>query len=67
MRDTLAPPEVRGSVTALEVKSGRGRDAHPGIAAFSAAFKPMRKLLVGGDGIPLEEFLRRPVAHWVRP
>ena len=33
--------------------------------AFAAAFKPQRKLLVGGDGIPVEEFLNRPVAHWV--
>ena len=27
---------------------------------------PDRKLLVGGDGIPLESFLERPVEHWVR-
>ena len=54
------------AVTAIEVKSGRGRETHPGLAAFAEAFKPRRKLLVGGDGIPVEEFLLAPVAHWIR-
>jgi predicted AAA+ superfamily ATPase len=54
------------SLTAIEVKSGRAPQAHPGMAAFAAAFKPRRSLLVGGDGIALEEFLERPVAHWVQ-
>lgn len=52
-------------LVAIEVKSGRAPLAHPGIAAFTAAFKPKRSLLVGGDGIALEEFLLQPVAHWV--
>ena len=52
-------------VTAIEVKSARRRSALPGIAAFDAAFRPKRKLLVGGDGIPIEEFLERPVDQWV--
>jgi len=52
-------------LTAIEVKSGRSRDTLPGMEAFSAAFKPKRKLLVGGDGIALEEFLSQPVLHWV--
>src|SRR5438876_7878139 len=30
--------------------------SHPGTAAFAAAFKVKRTLLVGGDGIPVEEF-----------
>jgi hypothetical protein len=54
-------------VVGLEVKSGRAPLAHPGLAAFSAAFKPKRTLLVGGDGIPLEEFLSRPATDWLRP
>jgi hypothetical protein len=33
--------------------------------ANAVAFKPRRKLLVGGDGIALEEFLARPVEHWL--
>jgi hypothetical protein len=52
-------------VTAVEVKSARARAALPGLAAFAATFGPRRKLLVGGDGISLEEFLARPVEHWV--
>jgi len=52
-------------LTAIEVKSGRAPQAHPGTAAFVQAFKPKRTLLVGGDGIALDDFLMRPVAHWV--
>ncbi|XXG30854.1 MAG: ATP-binding protein [Ferrovum myxofaciens] len=50
---------------AIEVKSGRTRDALPGMHAFNEAFKPDRLLLVGGDGIAIEEFLRQPVARWL--
>lgn len=50
---------------AIEVKSGRRRDALPGMAAFIDAFQPDRTLLVGGDGIALESFLSRPVDHWL--
>jgi hypothetical protein len=39
----------------------------PGLAAFSEAFKPKRTLLVGGDGIPIDEFLARPVTDWLQP
>ncbi len=51
------------TLTAIEVKSGRTRDAQPGLTAFAEAFKPARKLLVGRDGIPVEEFLLTPVAR----
>lgn len=44
-------------LTAIEVKSGRRRDGLPGMAAFEAAHGPAHKLLVGGDGTPLEAFL----------
>jgi len=54
-------------LVAIEVKSGRARDTLPGMAAFDEAFRPMRKLLVGGDGIPVDEFLSQPVAHWMQP
>jgi predicted AAA+ superfamily ATPase len=49
---------------ALEVKSGRSSLAHRGSAAFAMAFKPRATLLVGGDGIPVGEFLSRPVTDW---
>ena len=52
-------------LTAIEVKSGRAPDTQPGLGAFVAAFRPDRTLLVGGDGIDLEEFLSRPAGHWV--
>ncbi|MBI2073420.1 MAG: ATP-binding protein [Gemmatimonadetes bacterium] len=54
-------------ITAIEVKSGRTRDALPGMAAFAEAFRPKRQLIVGADGIPVEEFLSRPVERWVTP
>jgi hypothetical protein len=54
-------------VVGLEVKSNRAPLAHSGLAAFSEAFKPKRTLLVGGDGIPVEEFLSRPVTDWLQP
>ena len=54
-------------LVAIEVKSGRAPVAHSGLAAFSDAFKPKRSLLVGGDGIPVNEFLSRPVADWLQP
>jgi predicted AAA+ superfamily ATPase len=57
-----------GGLAAIEVKSGRAGPLQPGIAAFTAAFSglgPIRPLLVGGDGIPLERFLLEPTERWV--
>jgi predicted AAA+ superfamily ATPase len=53
-------------LVAIEVKSGRSRHAQPGLGAFATSFKPHRSLLVGGDGISIEEFLLQPVEHWVK-
>ena len=53
------------ALTAVEVKSGSTRRALPGMAAFANAFRPDRSLLVGGDGVPVGEFLSQPVEHWV--
>lgn len=53
-------------LTSIEVKSGRSRETLPGLVSFVESFKPARELLVGGDGIPVEEFLLKPVGHWVR-
>ncbi len=50
-------------LTAIEVKSGRAPLAHSGTAAFVQAYKPQRTLLVGGDGIALEDFLAQPLSH----
>jgi predicted AAA+ superfamily ATPase len=53
-------------LVSIEVKSGRAPLAHSGSVAFAEAFKPQRSLLVGGDGIALEEFLLQPVEYWLR-
>ena len=53
------------TLVALEVKSGARREALPGLEAFARQYKPKRQLLVGGQGIPLEEFLSQPAAHWL--
>ena len=52
-------------LAAIEVKSGRARNARPGLDAFAAAFQPDRSLIVGGDGLDLEQFLAMPVSNWV--
>ena len=53
-------------LTAIEVTSGRRKGSLPGLAAFTAAFAPTRVLLVGGQGVPLSEFLGVPAAGWLR-
>jgi hypothetical protein len=53
------------TVVAIEVKSGSHKVGLPGMEAFDKTFEPKRKLLVGGDGIPLEKFLLTPAADLV--
>lgn len=57
----------KGHVTALEVTSSRRKDSLPGMTAFANEFHPQRKLLVGGQGIPVEEFLATPPEKWLAP
>ena len=52
-------------LVALEVTTSRRKDGLPGLAAFTDAFGPARTLLVGGQGIPLEEFFLTPGDHWL--
>jgi predicted AAA+ superfamily ATPase len=52
-------------VVAIEVKSGTSGGLLPGLAAFSEEYRPQRTILVGGDGIPIEEFLRTPVEDFL--
>jgi len=54
------------AVVAIEVKSGRKKVSLPGLEAFSKEFPTKRKLLVGAQGIPLEEFLHLPAQEWLR-
>jgi hypothetical protein len=54
-------------VVGIEVKSGRPRPALSGLEAFAGRFKPKRTLLVGGDGIPVHDFLMRDAVEWLDP
>lgn len=54
------------NLLAIEVKSGRAALAHSGLAAFASAHPSARMLLVGGDGVAVDEFLARPVSDWLR-
>jgi predicted AAA+ superfamily ATPase len=53
------------TIVAIEVKSGGRRESLPGMEAFAQQCKPKRQLLVGGQGISLEDFLSKPAAHWL--
>lgn len=57
--------QIGKKVLALEVTSGRRKDTLPGMAAFGKHYEPTRTLLVGGQGISLEEFLSKPSTRWV--
>lgn len=52
-------------VVAIEVKSGSRRASLPGMTEFSKQFQVKKKLLIGGDGIPLEEFLASRMQTWL--
>ena len=54
------------TTVAIEVKSGRRAESLPGMEAFAKHFKLKRKLLVGGQGIELVEFLTKPAHYWVQ-
>ena len=53
------------SLTAIEVKSTAKSYTLQGIESFCKTFPVKRQLLVGGQGISLEEFLTTPVEHWM--
>jgi len=52
-------------VIAIEVKSGARAVSLPGMEAFANAFNPKRKLLVGKQGIQLEDFLSKSISEWI--
>ena len=54
-------------LTAMEVKTGRARSALPGMVAFTRMVNPDRTLLLGDDGVSLDDFLSVPVEYWVGP
>lgn len=52
-------------IMAIEVKSGRKREALEGVEAFRKHFKPHRTILIGAEGIPLKDFLESDIEHWL--
>jgi predicted AAA+ superfamily ATPase len=52
-------------LVAIEVKSSRRKTALRGIEAFSREFKIKKKLLIGADGIKVQEFLSIPPEKWL--
>jgi len=54
------------TVVAVEVKSGKKEYTLKGMEAFCKAFDVKRQLLVGGQGITLDEFLASPVEKWMK-
>jgi len=51
-------------LVAIEVKSGRKKSCLSGLDAFSREFTVYKKLLVGAQGIPLEDFFLSPAEAW---
>ena len=53
------------SLLAIEVKSGRRIPTVTGLEEFRKRFPRARTLLVGGNGVPLHEFLSEPAGYWL--
>jgi uncharacterized protein len=53
------------SLVGFEVKTEAHRATRSGLAEFAKTFEPDRALLVGADGIRLEDFLAEPVESWL--
>jgi len=56
--------ELGRRLVSIEVKSSAREDNSSGLAVFRERFAPERSLLVGEQGIPLEEFLTQPATYW---
>ena len=54
------------SITAIEVKSVPENFSRSGIDFFVEKFKPNRILLIGDQGIPVENFLKTPLQDFIR-
>lgn len=56
---------VRGpDVVGIEVKSGSDSRVTPALAEFDRRFRPVRNVVVGHAGVPLQGFLSVPADHW---
>jgi len=52
-------------VAAIEVKTNRRRETLPGLAAFLQAESAARPVLIGADGISIEQALVQPINAWL--
>ena len=52
-------------LTAIEVKSQHSHTSLSGMRAFSSAFHPTEKLIIGKNGIEIEKFLSKSPEHWI--
>jgi predicted AAA+ superfamily ATPase len=57
--------QINGKTIAIVVKSGKKQTALPGLDAFKKAHAVDVLLLVGGNGIPLDLFLKTPLTHFI--
>jgi hypothetical protein len=53
-------------LVAIEVKSGRLKKTLSGMTALTKAVRVKKTLLVGAQGIPLEDFLEADPAAWFK-
>lgn len=53
------------SILGVEVKSGRNKGSLAGLERFTRTFGMAPGLVVGTGGVPLAEFLSRPVGKWL--
>jgi len=52
-------------LAAIEVKSGKSSPMRAGLDEFCNRHSGCRRLVVGSDATPIDEFLRYPADHWV--
>lgn len=50
---------------AIEVKSSYKKTTHSGTTAFCKHYNVERSLLVGGQGLSVEDFIKTPLENWV--
>lgn len=55
----------RKRLAAVEVKTGRSSTSKPGLDEFCRRHRDCRRLTVGGNDLPVGEFLRYPADHWL--
>jgi len=53
------------SLLTVSIKDKNKETKAPGVAIFSEIYHPQQNLIVGDQGIPVEEFLLTPLEHWI--